>query len=45
MSFIPSVRKKTIASPYMEKGGEKENGYWQGYLDEDNAIFVAGQIF
>ena len=45
MSYIPSVRTKTVTSPYMDKGGEKENGYWQGYLDEDNAVFVAGFDF
>ena len=45
MSFIPSVRTKIITSPYMDKGEEKENGYWQGYLDEDNAMFVAGFDF
>ena len=45
MSYIPSVRKKTITSPYMDKGGEKENGYWQGYLDADNSMFVAGYDF
>ena len=45
MSFIPSVRTKIITPPYMDKGGEKENGYWQGYLDKDNAMFVAGFDF
>ena len=45
MSYIPSVRTKTVTSPYMDKDGEKENGYWQGYLDKDNAMFVAGFDF
>lgn len=45
MSYIPPIRERQIESVYAgTKGsnGLKENGYWQGFLNDDDTRFLQG---
>lgn len=41
MSYIPNIRE-IIKKPLTSLGKEEENGYYQGYLDDQRAEFLAG---
>ena len=41
MSYIPNVREK-MTTPLTAKSVSKPNAYWQGYLNDEDAEFVAG---